>query len=359
MLPIKHNKPTIGPEEIEAATRVLESAHLAAGSEVEAFEKEFVDQLFNGEGYAIAVSSGSAALKVAFLSWKDACNWVSAVPVYSCDAVIQAILQTNGTFILLDSKTPEDWVINLHRLYANISCVIVIHPFGMVVPITDWPESLVIVEDCSQAIGSCYYDGSSVGSKGFISTFSLSPTKPITCGGYGGVVYSKQDYFNEIGRYRIEYDRSSWDHREVFNFKMSDVNAAIARVQLRRLDSFVKRRKEIYEKYTSVLTGGYYYSFYDPDNHNDIMYHRALFRVVRGIGVDITIKVFKEHGIEVIKIIEPEELQTKKWAMYPNALNLCSTTISLPLYPSLTDFEVERVCLALEDCIERSECIDD
>lgn len=355
---IQHNRPTIGKEEIKAATRVLESAHIAAGSECRALEAEFVDRFFNGEGDAVALSSGSAALRAALLSNLDVSNATYVIPVYSCSAIPQAILQTGGTYIPIDCLGPGSWKIDYDDMKDHdVIYAIGIHPFGLpMLGLDEVASHPNLIEDCCQAIGTRYDDGTYVGSKGGVGIFSFSPTKPITCGGYGGLVYSTYESKTDHVALIQDYDSPSWDKDCPFNCKMSDVNAAIARVQLKRIDEFINRREQIYKQYVDVVNKSKnkaFYTYYDsfrPSGYT--MYYRALIGCKRGI--EKPLEIFARHDIEAIQIIRRDELLSYKDLehYYPHALYTSETCLSIPLYPTLTDEEVERVCEALRECLE-------
>ena len=329
---IPHNRPTLGAEEASAAGRVIASNWLAQGREVGAFEDEFCAFLGLPSGHAVAVSSGSSALFLAL--WANAAASREVVqPAYACAALSNATQLCGAIPKYVDNAAGSP---NIERAALSPGALaIVVHMFGM--PLDVRNAGATVIEDCAQALGA-RVGNMPVGLQGVAGVFSFYATKLMTSGGQGGMVVSRDKaMIDEIRDYR-EFDCRA-DHRPRFNFQMTDLAAAIGRVQLQKLPAFLARRQEIFQRYRQAgipllgsALGG---------DLAEVRY-RA---VVLASSPERLIASLADAGIKAIVPVETWELQDEP-AHYPNALALTRQTVSIPLFPSLTDGEVEQVIAA-------------
>jgi len=327
---IPHNKPTLGNEEEFAAQRVIRSGWLAQGEEVEKFENHFCDFMSLSHGHAVAVSSGTAALYLALwvLHAKDK---KIAFPSYVCASVRYAVNLIHAHEEIIDTEinTPNISINELNQSECPIA--IVPHMYGIPVLIDKISKKLII-EDCCQAIGAIN-NGIPVGLNGEVGIFSFYATKLLTTGGQGGMVVSKdKSKIDEIKDYR-EFDMRS-DKKMRFNFQMTDLQAAIGLEQLKKLHEFLNRREEIYNKYISA---GLPLQTEDieMDDTKPIRY-RAILKTNKPKEL---IKKLADNHIKAIIPIEDWELLSPT----PNALKYSRETVSLPIYPSLTNEQVKYI----------------
>ena len=334
---IQHNKPTLGKEEREAANRVISSGWVAQGKEVESFENELCDYLGLPEGHAVMVSSGTAALYLAVLqTYKES----FAYPVYACSSIRNAIAMAGRECIELDvsRNSPNVDISDIRQKDYDVA--IIPHIFG--IPADVHKAQVIFIEDAAQALGA-KINNQPVGTFGRYGVFSFSATKLITSGGQGGAVVSSDPYLiDEIRNFR-EFDMRR-DYRRRFNFQMTDIQAAIGRVQLKKLDSFIERREEIFQKY---LQAGFKLIQSKGKIKKDVRY-RA---VIETGNPDYLINGLAEYGIKAIVPIEEFEILGGQ-KFFPNALKLTHNTVSLPIYPSLTDQEVDLIILTVQRCLE-------
>ena len=325
---IAHNKPTFDKAEEIAAIKVLRSGWVAQGKEVEAFENEFCTFLGLSKGHAVAVSSGTAALFLA-LTVLGAKGKKVSLPVYACSALRNATGLSGGKEILLDTEkgSPNVDLNQLNKSGADLA--IVPHMFGLPVDISK-VKGMDIIEDCAQALGASV-KGIPVGLQGKVGIFSFYATKLMTSGGQGGMVVSKDKTMIDSIRDFREFDQRH-DDKSRFNFQMTDLQAAIGRIQLNKLPSFLKRRSEIFEQYKRSGL-----DMLDiEDNAIKPIRYRAVLRTRDPKGI---ISSLERKGVKAIIPIEDWELLK----VMPNALKLTKGTVSLPLYPSLKDTEVDVI----------------
>jgi perosamine synthetase len=328
---VPHNRPTLGREEEDAAISVLRSGWIAQGKEVKYFEDDLCHFLGLPDGHAVAVSSGTAALYLAL--WvMNARKKKVAYPVYGCSALRNAVAMCDANGIVLDTapNSPNIEPASLEGCGADIA--IVAHIFGIPVDIST-VRNMDVIEDCAQALGA-RVRGKSVGFYGKAGIFSFYATKLITSGGGGGLFVSRDRALaDEVRNYR-EFDARK-DDKIRFNFQMTDLQAAIGRVQLKKLPAFIKRRSDIFDRYREA--GIKLLNTHDKDSQ-PVRYRGVVSTQVPGK----IIEALESAGISAIVPNEDWELLGEP-EKFPFALKLSRETVSLPLYPTLTDEEVELI----------------
>ena len=332
---IPHNKPTIGIEEELAALRVLRSGLLSQGSEIESFENEFCDFIGLPKGHAVAVSSGTAALYLAL--WiLEADKKIISFPGYVCSALRNATNMIGGNEEIIDIKK-ESPNIKFEKIKKE-SIVIAPHMYGIPVDVTKI-ENRDIIEDCAQSLGA-KINGISVGLHGNAGIFSFYATKLMTSGGHGGMYVSKdKKLVDRVKDYR-EFDYRH-DQKKRFNFQMTEIQAAIGREQLKKLPKFLERREEIFQKYKKA--GLELLDVGENQNHLSPVRYRA---VIKTEEPNKIIKSLESVGVKAIVPTEDWELLGKH-ELLPNAVELSRKTVSLPIYPTLTDQGIDIILSAI------------
>lgn len=336
MISIPHNKPTLGKEEEDAALRVIRSGWIAGGKEVELFESEVCEYLGLPNQHAVAVSSGTSALYLALWVLKANEKQV-AYPVYSCSALKNAIgmIGANGVGIDTSYDSVNLDIDSVEQSGSQIA--IVAHMFGIPVEFSKLLGNIDVIEDCAQCIGGLV-NGNKVGLTGKIGVFSFYATKMITSGGQGGMIVSKdRSLIDSLRDYR-EFDQRK-DNKNRFNFQMTDLQAALGREQLKKLPFFIKRRDEIFARYE----GAGFEMISAPNANLTPVRYRAIMKAKDSAKI---IESLRLKNVKAIVPIEDWELLDTP-TMYPNAYKLSKETISLPIYPSLTETQVNNVILGI------------
>lgn len=326
---IAHNKPTLGYQEQKAASKVLNSGYIAQGKEVEKFENEFCEFIGLPEKHAVALSSGTSSLFMALWSL-EAKNKAIAMPVYVCSSLRNAVAMSNAKEVLIDNAedSPNICLNKLQKSNADIA--IIPHIFGIPNEITNI-KNVDIIEDCAQSLGALI-GNKKTGLIGKCGIFSFYATKLMTSGGQGGMFVSKdKNLVDKVRDYR-EFDCRR-DQKERFNFQMTDIQASIGRVQLKKLPNFLERRQEIFTLYKE--------SGLDliESKSNAPVYYRAVIRVNN--PKEIKDQLLKQ-GIKTIVPIEDWELLGDA-VNYSNSYNFTQKTLSLPIYPSLSNKDTFKV----------------
>lgn len=328
---IPHNQPSLSNEEQAAAARAIDSGWLAQGEEVAALEKELCKFFHLPEGHALIVSSGSAALYLALWALNGRGARVG-VPVYSCASLRNAVALSGGEGVYLDCDAGSPNVDFVQASKMNIDILIAPSMFGIPVELPS-ARSYKVIEDLAQSIGASV-DGVRIGLRGEVGVCSFYATKLITTGGQGGALISRdKSIIDKVRDYR-EYDCRG-DALNRFNFQMTDLQAAVGRVQLRRLPDFISQRERWFSIYRQAgldLLDGTTSSI-QPVRYRSVMRCGDPVRVIEALEAE---------GVRaIVPIKEVELLDTP--SDYPLARTLANSTVSLPIYPELREQDVMRI----------------
>jgi perosamine synthetase len=330
---IQHNRPTLGLTEREAAVRVLDSGWIAQGREVEALEDEICELLGLSCGHAVALSSGTAALFLALVVLNTTQKRI-AIPVYSCAALRNAVLMAGAEPVCVDVAENSPNIEVNAALTQRVDLVVAAHMFGIPSRFRATDLSVPIIEDCAQALGA-RVDNQIVGLNGTVGIFSFYATKMATSGGQGGMLVSSKRSLVDAARDYREFD-CRHDRRPRFNLQMTDLQAAVGRAQLAQLPRFIARRSEIFASYSAAGLPLW------PDGNLpgcEPCHYRAILRVDNPIDA---IASFEQSGIRAIIPIEEWELLDDP-VLFPRAAALARSSVSIPIYPSLTGSEVAAI----------------
>ena len=259
MIPL--SRPSIGDEEVEAALGVLRSGHLASGPEVAAFENEYATFVDSAE--CVAVGSGTAALHLGLLALGVGPGDEVIVPSFTFAASANVVVLTGATPVFADVEDSyysitADLVEPL--ITSRTVAVMAVHLYGHPAPMKELvalcsKRGLALVEDAAQAHGATI-DGQPVGSFGAFGAFSFYPTKNMTTG-EGGMISTSDPQLARTARLlRSQGMETRYVHEIVgLNERMTEIEAAIGRVQLRRLPAWTDQRIANAAVLTSHLQG--------------------------------------------------------------------------------------------------------
>ncbi len=249
---IPHSQPTLGEAEIKAVAAVIKSGHIAEGEVVARFEKTFAGKM--GVQHAVAVSSGTAALHLALLAMGIGPEDEVIIPSYVCTALLHAVQYVGAQPVpaeidpLTYNIDPDDVK---KRITTRTGAIIVPHMFGVAADLDRLLKlGVPIIEDCAQAVGGTYHQ-KPLGTFGDAAIFSFYATK-VMATGEGGMVTAKSPEIIERIRDLKTYDGKEADAVR-YNYKMTDVQAALGEVQLGRLEDFIEQRRKIARQYVKHL----------------------------------------------------------------------------------------------------------
>jgi dTDP-4-amino-4,6-dideoxygalactose transaminase len=360
-------RPTIGQEELTAIGQVFETGWLGMGSKVYDFEKAI--QQYLGSGYVVAVSTGTAALHLALAGEGIGPGDEVIMPSLTFAATPQAVLACGATPVFCEV---HETTLNMNvddvekKITPRTRCIMPVHYCGRpcdLPRLLDLCErhSLRLVEDAAHAFGS-QIQGRKVGSFGHSTCFSFDPIKTITCGEGGAVVVHDKGLYEHLVRKRIlgidkdtwhrYQNRRSWFYEVItpgFRYHMSNINAAIGLVQLRRIDEFIGSRRDLVRTYNDALSdiSGLRLLDHDLEQTAPFCY---IVRVLNGRR-DELLEFLEKRGIGAGVHYIPNHLQPlfKTHNSLPVTERLYGEILSLPLYSSLTHKEVGQVVQAIEE----------
>ena len=355
-------RPDLGPEEVAAVTEVLQSGMIAQGRKVAELEQRWAD--FCGTRHAVALSNGTVALMAIWAGLGlEAGDEVITVS-HTFNATVSAILFTGATPVFVDIE-PDTYLMDAGRIEAAITsrtrAICPVSLFGMVADmdaiqaIAD-RHGLVVVEDACQAHGALYR-GRRAGSFGY-AAFSLYGTKNMTTG-EGGFVNTNDDRLAEwIRLYRNQGMKERYHHDILgYNFRMTDIAAAIGLVQLDKLERNTARRQAIARRYDEAFADLPIKLPIWPDGRTHV-YHQYTIGV--GASRDQIVAEMKDAGVSCgiyypipcHKAAYVQELGIE--ADLPNTDVAAAESMSLPMFPGLTQAEQDQVIAALRAAVGRN-----
>ena len=307
---------------------------------MERFEREMARKLKCR--HAAAVSSGTAALHLALLALGVRPGDRVAMPSYVCTALVHATALVGAEPLLVDvdpttfNLDPDDL---RRRLRRRTKAVIVPHMFGLPARIRDiQSRGVPVIEDCALALGArC--GKKPVGSVGALAIASFYATKVIATG-EGGMVLGDRDRLIEKVRDSRSYDGRP-RHGRRFNYKMTDLQAALGRVQLRRLSKFLARRRRLASLYVREWRDGPWDLPSLEDGHT---FYRFVVRPHSRTGH--LLDELDRRGIEARRPVFRPLHRYLGLSGFPGADEAYRRAVSIPLYPALRTPEVQRVVRA-------------
>jgi dTDP-4-amino-4,6-dideoxygalactose transaminase len=345
-------KPIIGDEERAAVDRVMRSGIIAQGPEAAAFEAEFAATLVGGRT-CVAVSSGTAGLHLGLLAAGIGEGDEVIVPSFTFAATANSVALTGATPVFADID-PTTFCLDPASVRASITertrAIMPVHLYGHPADMDSFTaiaaeHDLLLFEDAAQAHGATL-SGRPVGSFGTFAMFSLYPTKNMTSGEGGMVSCADETIARAVRLLRNQGMERQYANEVIgFNSRMTDVHAAIGRVQLTKVLGWTERRRSNAEFLTTHLEGVTTPSVADGATH---VYHQYTIRVPE--DRDRVVQALREeHGVGsgVYYPIPNHRLQSlERFAPgldLPETERAAAQVISLPVHPSLEPGDLERI----------------
>ena len=345
-------KPLIGDEERAAVDRVLRSGGLAQGPEVAAFEEEF--SAIVGGMHCVAVNSGTSALHLALLAIGITDGDEVLVPSFTFAASANSIALAGGVPVFVDID-PATFCIDVDAAAAAVTprtkAIMPVHLYGHPADMTAVAalaeaHGLLVIEDAAQAVAASYA-GTPVGALGQAACFSFYPTKNMTSGEGGMVTTPDAEVARMLRLLRNQGMERRYENEVVgFNTRMTDIHAAIGRVQLGKLAAWTERRRSNAAFFDANLRG-----VVVPPVATDAVhvYHQYTIRVVdqdrdafsaalaeRGVGSGVyyptPVHRLPSFGLELD---------------LPQTELAAAQVLSLPVHPAVTDAELSAVVEAV------------
>jgi perosamine synthetase len=354
-------RPDLGPEEVAAVTEVLNSGMIAQGKKVAELEERWA--AYCGAKHAIALSNGTVALMSIFAGLGLTAGDEVITVSHTFNATVSSILFTGASPVFVDIE-PDTYLMDAGRIEAAITprtrAICPVSLFGIVADmdaiqaIAD-RHGLKVVEDACQAHGALYR-GRRAGSFGY-AAFSLYGTKNMTTG-EGGFVNTNDDRLADWIRLYINQGMKVRYHHEIlgYNFRMTDIAAAIGLVQLDKLERNTLRRQAIARRYDEAFADLPIKLPIWPDGRTHVFHQYTI-----GVGSDRDqiVAEMKDAGV-ICGIYYPIPCHRQAYVQElgleadpPNTDIAAANSMSLPMYPGLTETEQDQVVAALRASILR------
>ncbi|NLV27538.1 MAG: DegT/DnrJ/EryC1/StrS family aminotransferase [Methanomicrobiales archaeon] len=354
MIPVAH--PVFGDQEVDAVSAVIRSGMIASGEEVVSFEKEFAD--YCGTSEAIATSNGTTALHAGLLACGIKPGDEVIVPSFTFIATATSVSMCGARPVMVD-VCEDSFGISPDAILESITprtkAIIGVHLFGQPCNISAIQDicaekNLQFIEDCAQAHGALY-KGKKVGSFGSVGCFSFYPTKNMTTGEGGMITTSDSALADHIRRLINHGQSKKYLHTEIgYNYRLTNIGAAIGRVQLKKIDAMNEARKKN-AVYISKNINHPKISLPQILNDCSHVFHQYVIRVGSGKRDELASWLSNEGVGTAIHYPIPVNEQP----VYANISNpaspisskLAKEVLSLPVYPGLSVEELSHICNSL------------
>ena len=343
---------TLKKEIEESIQRVLKSGFYVLGPEVEAFEQEFANYI--GARFAVGVGSGTDALTLSLKSLNIQSEDEILAPANTATPSIISIIQAGAIPILVDMEA-NGFQIDPELLEKSITsktkAIVAVHLYGQPVDMSTiitiaQKHNLSIIEDACQAHGALYKN-KKVGILGDMGCFSFYPTKNLGCFGDGGIiVLNDYNRYKQLKLLRNYGQKSKYEHAIIgINSRLDELQASILRVKLKSLDVWNLKRKRIAQMYSNSINheiiktplfdenGAWHLYVIRTKLRNQLKDYLAL----NGIGTVI-------HYPTPIHLQPAFKYLGYKLGDFPRSEENSQDILSLPLYPELSDYCVNRIC---------------
>jgi perosamine synthetase len=366
---ISYGRQTIDEDDIEAVINTLRSTNLTQGPKIVEFERAIADYI--GVKYAVAFSNGTAALHGAcYAAGIGVGDEVITTPI-TFAASANCVRYVGGTVVFADID-PETYNIDPNQIRKNITgktkAIIPVDFTGQPVDIDEImgiarEHNLVVIEDGAHSLGATY-KGRKVGQTADMTMFSFHPVKPVTTAEGGIIVTNNERFYKKMLQFRshgieptaYSTEQGGWYYEMTdlgYNYRMTDIQAALGVSQLKKLDAFIERRQEIAATYTAILSeidgvivpkqlqqtssGWHLYSI-QLENAK----RREVFDAMRAANIGVHV-----HYIPVYWHPYYKDLGYNR-GLCPIAENWYEKALTLPIHPQITDEEINYIIAQLK-----------
>ena len=378
---IFYGRQCVGEDDVKAVSEVLTSDFITCGPMVQKLEEELAS--YTGAKYAVAVSNGTAALHCACIAAgiKEGDEVITTPLTFAASANCARYVGATPVFADVNPKTYNIDPADIRRkITPKTKAVVAVDFTGQCVEFEEIRKicdeyNLVFIEDAAHAIGTAY-NGKKVGSLADITTFSFHPVKTITCGEGGAVTTNTEEFYKKIvlaHTHGITHDEDLmeeaphegiWYYEQIslgYNYRLTDFQAAMLSSQLKKLEAFKMRRQEIVKKYNDAFKDVDGIIVQEEIEQSDTCRHlyiirldldkltctrREFFDAMSAENVQCQI-----HYVPVYWFPYYKNLGYGK-GLCPNAEEIYKSILSIPLYPSLTDSDVDDVIHAVKKLVD-------
>lgn len=363
------SSPLLSGNELAYVTDCIKTNWISSqGMYVRKFEEIFSS--YHNNFHSIAVSNGTVAIHLALVALGIGTGDEVLVPNLTFAASVNAIIYTGATPVLVDID-PVTWNIDLLKAEKKIThrtkAIMAVHLYGNVCDMNLMNQiakknNLYIIEDCAEALGSFYFNNP-VGTFGDVATFSFFGNKTITTG-EGGMVIFKDKRHAEIGAvlrdHGMSKDKRYWHDYVGFNYRLTNLQAAIGVAQFEQLNNFVNLKRNIAASYNNILSK--YDFFILPSEEQGIINSYWLYTFL--ISNDSPFSrhemgdFLSKNGIETRPVFFPINIMPpyEKYAKgndFPVSIEVSNSGISLPSSTNISNEEIKFICNSITMFLEK------
>lgn len=357
-------QPSLTGNEKKYVNECLDSTWISSkGKFINEFEQAFASYI--NVDYATGVCNGTIAIHLALIALGLGEGDEVIVPTFTYIASVNPIAQVGATPVFVDSLE-DTWQMNPtdveEKITSKTKAIMVVHLYGHAVDMDAIMQlakkyNLFVIEDCAEAIGS-EYKGQKVGSFGDIACFSFFGNKTVTCGEGGMVVTSDSTLYDRLVHFKgqgLAKYREYWHDTVGYNYRMTNIAAAIGLAQLEQVQIFLDQKKQIAQWYTEFLSS---VPVQIHLSHKDVFhsYWMCSILVERPQLRDSIREHLKNTGIETRPTFYPVHtmpMYSVKFQQHKVAENIASRGINLPSYPGLTKEDVMYICNNIRSFYEK------
>lgn len=346
-------QPSLSGNERKYVLDCIDSTWISSkGKYIKMFEGSFAE--FIGLKHAATVCNGTVAIHLALLALGIGDGDEVIVPTLTYIASVNAISYTGATPVFVDSLS-DTWQMDpddiKQKLTSKTRAILAVHLYGHPCEMEKISQlcrenNLFLIEDCAEAIGS-EYNGKHVGCFGDIAAFSFFGNKTITTGEGGMVLTNDETLHNRVVHFKgqgLAKNREYWHDVLGYNYRMTNICAAIGLAQLEQIETFLQKKQQIAYWYKRNLSD-IPITFHQEATNVHHSYWMCSFLVEKPEQRDKLREHLSLAGIETRPIFHPVHtmpMYSKNFQKYPVAENLGWRGINLPSYPDLTE---ENICL--------------
>ena len=372
---LAYGKQKIDEDDINSVVKVLKGDYLTTGPIVSEFENSVAKYV--GTKYAVAVSNGTAALHMACYAAGISEGDEVLVPAITFAASSNCVLYCGGKPVFIDID-PKSYNIDINKIKEKITsktkAIIPVDFAGQSVDMDSILKiaeeyNLIVIEDAAHALGS-EYKNEKVGSKAHMTEFSFHPVKPITTGEGGVVVTNSKELYEKMILFRshgitrnselMTENQGPWYYEQIdlgYNYRLTDIQSALGLSQIKKLDDFILKRREIVNKYNEafkeleeIVTP--FENEYSKSGHHIYVLllnldklkcgRKEIFEALQAENIGVNV-----HYLPVYLHPYYKKLGYKKGEC-PVAEDIYNRMITIPLFPSMTNKDVKDVIKAVK-----------
>ena len=372
---LAYGKQKIDEDDINSVVKVLKGDYLTTGPIVSEFENSVAKYV--GTKYAVAVSNGTAALHMACYAAGISEGDEVLVPAITFAASSNCVLYCGGKPVFIDID-PKSYNIDINKIKEKITnktkAIIPVDFAGQSVDMDSILKiaeeyNLIVIEDAAHALGS-EYKNEKVGSKAHMTEFSFHPVKPITTGEGGVVVTNSKELYEKMILFRshgitrnselmIE-NQGPWYYEQIdlgYNYRLTDIQSALGLSQIKKLDDFILKRREIVNKYNEAFKDLKEIVTPFENEYSKSGYHiyvlllnldklkcgrKEIFEALQAENIGVNV-----HYLPVYLHPYYKKLGYKKGEC-PVAEDIYNRMITIPLFPSMNDKDIKDVIAAVK-----------